>query len=192
MDGKYYPRYLPMFLNKSYNFTCLNQSNKTSWIKSISCWNSLWDEKDFHYGESIHDVFIKQRCPVTNCETTSDKNRLNKSSMYLFYIEATSTNNILSNLTVLPEWRNEHQLAYAICVWSWIWKNTLESNTMWLKTWTHFGPDRTHANKLVKLYFQEMTSWSQQTNSSRNNLSNAWRLVPGPIFKMDSHWNIET
>jgi alpha-1,3-fucosyltransferase len=100
MDGQHYPQYLPMFFNHSYNFTCLNQSRTN---KLILYWNKLWGQRDFLYGIGKHDIFFKQKCPVTNCELSDDKSRLNESSMILFYIE-----HPIANMT-LPKWRHEHQ-----------------------------------------------------------------------------------
>jgi alpha-1,3-fucosyltransferase len=99
IDNEYYPKYVPVFLNNSYNFSCLNRNNKT---KLILFWNKLFDKQDFNFGIGKQDVFRRQNCPVTNCETTDNKARLNESSMILFDIWKI-------DVEMLPKWRHESQ-----------------------------------------------------------------------------------
>ncbi len=99
IDGLFYPQYLPMFLNSSYNWNCLNRNNQS---KLILFWNRLFNRRDFNFGIGKKDVFLKHNCPVTNCETTSDKTRLNESSLILFSIWTTK-------IETLPKWRQDHQ-----------------------------------------------------------------------------------
>jgi alpha-1,3-fucosyltransferase len=91
IDDVQYPRNVPLFLNKSINFTCLNQSKKP---KYILYWNRKWynDEITLKFkNKTFHELFLEQmNCPVTNCRVSDDREDLNKSNLVVFSIDTGS------------------------------------------------------------------------------------------------------
>jgi glycoprotein 3-alpha-L-fucosyltransferase len=69
-----YPMHVSPHLNKSINFECLNRAEKH---KIILFWNKFWAWKEFGVGKE--EIFLKHKCPVTKCEITTDKSRVNQS-----------------------------------------------------------------------------------------------------------------
>ena len=53
-------------------------------LKTILLWNSFYENPDFYFGFG-QQPFIANKCPVHNCETIRDKNRLNTSDAVLFH-----------------------------------------------------------------------------------------------------------
>lgn len=74
-NGIIYPRYLLRNQNYSNNFDCFNKKHEN---KVILAWNSFYGSKNFGYGIGKNQPFINNNCPVTNCELTNDKSRLNE------------------------------------------------------------------------------------------------------------------
>ena len=74
INGTQYPMHISPYLNKSINFKCLNKAKKQ---KVILFWNKFWAWNEFGVGKD--EIFIKNKCPVTNCEITTDKLRVNES-----------------------------------------------------------------------------------------------------------------
>lgn len=76
INGILYPRYLLLSQNFTYNFDCINKSSENP--KVILAWNTFYGEKGFGYGTGSVKPFKNHHCPVTNCELTVDKSRLNE------------------------------------------------------------------------------------------------------------------
>jgi len=74
INGIEYPKHVSPHLNKSISFECLNKVEKH---KVILFWNEFWAWKEFGIGKD--EIFLKHKCPVTRCEITNDKSRLNQS-----------------------------------------------------------------------------------------------------------------
>jgi hypothetical protein len=83
LDGRNYPQYVPLYRNKSINFECLNK-NKV--VKKILYWNLFFGWPDFRYGLGKSKPFVKNNCPVTNCEVFNDKKRLNEADFVLVHM----------------------------------------------------------------------------------------------------------
>jgi hypothetical protein len=78
-----YPKREPLYENASLNLTCLN-SSKT--IKTILMWTKM-SGKPFDYIKFGSGwPFNHYKCPVTNCEITSDRGKLNQSDLVVFHI----------------------------------------------------------------------------------------------------------
>jgi hypothetical protein len=79
INGTTYPRHVSLHLNKSINFKCLNKAEK---LKSILIWSDFWASwRDFGVGKD--EIFMKHKCPVTKCEITTDKSRINESDFVI-------------------------------------------------------------------------------------------------------------
>ena len=74
INGTQYPLHVSSHLNKKINFDCLNKAEK---YKLILFWTEFWAWKEFGIGKD--EIFIKHKCPVTKCEITNDKSRVNES-----------------------------------------------------------------------------------------------------------------
>jgi len=83
IDGFNYPRSVPLFLNRSINFDCLNQSSD---IKKILFWNSFFGQSSYGYDVGKISPFVKKNCPVTSCELITDKTRINESDLVLVHL----------------------------------------------------------------------------------------------------------
>lgn len=82
IDHVAYPQVMPLNQNRKYNFTCLNSSNHRPLIL-------LWNLFQGLPINELKDGPIESRyCPVTNCELTKDRRRLNESSYVLFHMRA--------------------------------------------------------------------------------------------------------
>ena len=82
IDNQIYPR--SHRLDESIDLTCLKTYNKT--IKTILLWNTFYSVKDYHFGLGKITPFIKNNCPITNCEITDDKNKLNESDYVITHM----------------------------------------------------------------------------------------------------------
>ena len=75
INNSSYPKHVSLHLNKSINFDCLNKAQKHKviliWSEAYAAW------KAFGFGKD--EIFIKQKCPVTKCEITTNKSRVNES-----------------------------------------------------------------------------------------------------------------
>ena len=73
IDNISYPRSVPIHMNKSLDFTCLNKSG----MHTILFWNKpKWWNTD-------HDF---RSCPLSNCNLIFDKTKLNQSDLVLFHL----------------------------------------------------------------------------------------------------------
>ena len=79
-DGVRYPQYLYLSQNKTINYNWINHNMP---IKLILAWNSFYGDADFGYGLGKVNPFLKHNCPVTNCEVTNDKTRLDESDFVM-------------------------------------------------------------------------------------------------------------
>ena len=69
IDGEMYPKSVALFHNRSINFKCLNKNEKKP---VILFWNGFFSDPHYSYKDS---GFERNKCPVTNCETTTNKSR---------------------------------------------------------------------------------------------------------------------
>jgi hypothetical protein len=83
LNGQAYPKVLPSFHSQTLNFTYLNkvQANRT---KLIVLWNTWYSWVDWKYGLGKRTPFENNKCPVTNCELTYDRTRLNQTDLVVF------------------------------------------------------------------------------------------------------------
>jgi hypothetical protein len=81
IDGSVYPKRVPLHLNKSIDFDCLQKRSKN--IKKILVWNNWWGKKE--YGTGIATPFKKNNCPITNCELTDDKKTINDADFVIVH-----------------------------------------------------------------------------------------------------------
>ena len=110
IDGINYPRSVPLYLNKSINFECLNRG---SHIHKILFWtqpNWLGDE-----GLGKFKPFSRQNCPVTNCELTNDITQLYQSDLVITHMR--------DKIKFLPQYRSMNQrwvfMLYESPAYSW-------------------------------------------------------------------------
>lgn len=80
IENEFYPKSFTLSGNKSIDFNCLNSNNKT---KVILLWNKFFESADYGFGLGNKDPFIKNKCPVTNCEIINDKQKLNQSDLVI-------------------------------------------------------------------------------------------------------------
>ena len=99
LDGVTYPQYLYRSQNYSINFDCLNN---TSPMKLILAWTKFYGTENFGYGLGKVGPFKEHNCPVTNCELTRDKKRLNDSDFVIVWL----TDSIEQDI---PKYRLEKQ-----------------------------------------------------------------------------------
>jgi ferredoxin-like protein FixX len=78
IDGVTYPQYLPLHFDNRIDFDCLNRNKN---LKKILFWNLFYGDDSFYYSLGKRGPFIMNSCPVTNCETISDKSRLNEADL---------------------------------------------------------------------------------------------------------------
>jgi alpha-1,3-fucosyltransferase len=81
LNGQTYPKTILPHLNKSINFACINNNPKAT-TKIILTWNDWWGK---FYGYGKKTPFEANYCPVTNCEFTDDKKRLNESDLVVVH-----------------------------------------------------------------------------------------------------------
>ena len=86
IDDYYYPRLLPSYQNKIFNFDCLNSNNI---IKRILIWNMPDKWNDFKFGMGIKAPFIASKCPVVNCELTDDHSTLKSADLVVVNLDHT-------------------------------------------------------------------------------------------------------
>ena len=85
IDGEIFPKSLPLFLNKSINFDCLNSFHDKP-TKTILYWNTFFHGNYSGYGLGKIDPFKKMNCPVINCEATIDKSVVNNSDFVIVHM----------------------------------------------------------------------------------------------------------
>ena len=83
-NNQTYPKYLPLYQNKSINYECLNRNPQK---KLILFWNK-WFANDpyYEYGSGAETPFKLNNCPVTNCEITTDKKKTRESNIIVFHM----------------------------------------------------------------------------------------------------------
>ena len=81
LDGQIYPKTVLPHSNKSINFPCIN-NNPNATTKVILTWNDWWGK---YYGYGKKTPFEANFCPVTNCEFTDDRQRLNESDLVIVH-----------------------------------------------------------------------------------------------------------
>ena len=77
INGVVYPKSVPLFLNKSINFDCLNSNDQEKPPKIILFWNKFFNGDYTNYGLGKIEPFKKMQCPVYNCELTMNKSLVN-------------------------------------------------------------------------------------------------------------------
>ena len=83
IDGIRYPTQTPLHKNFSINFQCLDKNpNK----KTILFYNTWFGNEEFSIGIGYRTPFIRSGCPVTSCEATNDKKRLNESDFVVTHM----------------------------------------------------------------------------------------------------------
>jgi alpha-1,3-fucosyltransferase len=83
IDNVKYPKSVALYLNKSINFECLNKSSN---LKRILLWNSFFEKESYGYGFGKVKPFSQNNCPVTNCELTNDKSKINESDFVVVHM----------------------------------------------------------------------------------------------------------
>lgn len=83
IENELYPKSISLSRNQSIDFNCLNSNNKT---KVILLWNTFFESADYGFGLGNKDPFIKNKCPVTNCEITNDKQKFNESDLVITHM----------------------------------------------------------------------------------------------------------
>jgi hypothetical protein len=100
IDDVNYPTHTLLHQNKSINFKCLNTSTN---IKKIFYLNK-WFGYDFGIGYS--KPFMKINCPITNCETLDNLDRLSEADYILIH---GSDEHIVRDLDILKSKTNPYQ-----------------------------------------------------------------------------------
>jgi hypothetical protein len=125
IDGIQYPTQTPLHKNVSINFQCLDKNpNK----KIILFYNSWFGNEAFSIGTGYRGPFESSGCPVTSCETTNDKKRLNESDFVITHMRDT--------IPPFPSFRPKNQrwvfLLYVIIILN------ISSllDIFWFKNWT--------------------------------------------------------
>ena len=83
IGNEIYPKSFQLHKNKSIDFDCLNQNKKT---KLILFWNKFYGKLDHNYGVGKKIPLAVHKCPVTNCELTNDRSRLNEADFVIVSI----------------------------------------------------------------------------------------------------------
>ena len=83
IDGVEYPTQVPLHKNVSIDFKRLDASSTK---KLILFYNTWFDDKGYEIGLGYRTPFNKSGCPVTSCETTDDKRRLNESDFVITHM----------------------------------------------------------------------------------------------------------
>ena len=98
INGIQYPHKLPLSLNSTINFDCLN---KFSSIKRILIWNRFFATEDYKENTNI---LSQGNCPVSNCEITHDLSKLNTSDMVYVYMGNSYPNKLPLNRPSRQKW----------------------------------------------------------------------------------------
>ena len=79
MGNGTYPRTVPLFRNSSINFECLKQNKE---VKVIL----FWTQPNWYKDSRLGRITPFKNCPVTNCELTNNKSRINESTYVLTHM----------------------------------------------------------------------------------------------------------
>lgn len=84
INGVVYPQSIPLYLNETINFSCLN----SNWSKrgKILFWTPFFGNKKFSFGIGYKQPFIDNECPVYNCEIFNDKSRVNQADIVIVHM----------------------------------------------------------------------------------------------------------
>lgn len=85
IDNEIFPKSYPLYLNSSINFKCINSSSKNK-IKTILLWNGFFERPSYGFDFGRVEPFKKNLCPVTNCELTNDRSRINQSDFVIVHM----------------------------------------------------------------------------------------------------------
>ena len=154
LESVRYPQYVPLHFNKSINFTCLNERKS---LKTILFWNKFYGHDSFYYGIGKRDPFVKNFCPVTNCEITNDKTRLAEADLVLV--------SVLDQTSPIPKSRPPNQ--------KWVF-DVIESPV--------HTPDFSHYNEVFNMTATYLAE-SDFANSYENQAEFFWR--PNASFNVD-------
>lgn len=55
-------------------------------MKKILLWNDFGPWIDFKYGLGVRKPFVNRKCPVTNCEMTTDRKELHNSDLVIIHM----------------------------------------------------------------------------------------------------------
>jgi hypothetical protein len=83
VNNETYPKRVPLYENVSLNLTCLNSSKTT---KTILMWTKMFGPPfaPTKFGENL--PFTDNMCPLTNCEITTNREKLNQSDLVVFHV----------------------------------------------------------------------------------------------------------
>jgi len=157
LDNKTYPNFVPFIYNKSIDLKCLNIiSNKT---KTILLWTKLNGIPLLPIEYGYRKPFEQLNCPVTNCELTNDRSKLNQSSLVLFHLR--NRIDYLPSTTRLLNQRWVHLIYESpinchLC-------DKYENNTF------NFSATYTKDSDFTSLYWLDSGLYWQKSNSTKNN-----------------------
>jgi hypothetical protein len=100
IDGESYPKTNLLHQSNEINFECLNSNKK---IKTILLWTPFLGDFAYFYGLGERKPFVENNCPVSNCELTSDKERINESDFIVFHM-ADKISSLPSHRSVNQRW----------------------------------------------------------------------------------------
>ncbi|RNA15250.1 alpha-(1-3)-fucosyltransferase C-like [Brachionus plicatilis] len=83
IDGVQYPQSIPLNLNKTINFNCLNSIERKA---KILFWTPFFGDPKFAFGLGYKQPFIDNLCPVYNCEIFNDKSRVNEADIVIVHM----------------------------------------------------------------------------------------------------------
>jgi len=86
INDKTYPNFVPIVYNKSIDFKCLNFNIINKSTKTILLWTKFNGLPLFSIETGYKKPFEQINCPVTSCELTNDRTKLNQSSLVLFHL----------------------------------------------------------------------------------------------------------
>lgn len=98
INGLRYPRSLPLIKNKSLNFECLNKSAN---LKRILLWNTFLEILYINMVLEDKIFLLRKKCPVTNCELTTNKDLISISDYVVVHIP--------DNRSEIPLYRPKNQ-----------------------------------------------------------------------------------
>ena len=98
LDNETYPKSLPLYLNNTINFECLNSSKNN---KLILLWTPFYEKVSYGYGLGLMKPFQINKCPISNCEITNNRSRLNESDFVLVHMR--------NSISDLPKYRPSKQ-----------------------------------------------------------------------------------
>lgn len=85
IDGVEYGQSFPLNITKQIDFKKLNSLRR---VPKILLWTPFFHWNDFQFGLGYKQPFIRNECPVFNCEITNDKKKYNLSDLVVFHARA--------------------------------------------------------------------------------------------------------